>query len=146
MKEFRHVIRRGLTYEGDGRRRDVVINYTLIILVLLPYVFTQQYLEGSGDSAWAACLAIALVVQVLLWFVVGATGVSIIWSALAGFILMDLWRMGIGAAQPNTFLALLALGGAGAGIVYYAFTFPPITTIGHVCAVTLGVVVWFVLR
>ncbi len=144
MNGFRQVIRRGLTYEGQIR--DVLINYTLIILVLLPYVFAEQRTGGSRDWAWAAILAIALLVQVLLWFAVRATGVSIIWSALAGFILMDLWRGGMGGAQRNTYLALLVLGGAGAGIVYYALTYPPITTIAHLCAVLLGIAVWFVLR
>ncbi len=119
----------------------MVINYALIILVLLPYVFVLRGAKGSDGWAWATCLAIALVVQVLLWFAVGATGVSIVWSALAGFLLMDLWRGDIGGAHANTFMALLALGGAGAGIVYYALTFPLITTIAHICAVLLGIVV-----
>lgn len=144
MREFRQVIWRGLTYEGQVR--DLVINYALVVLVLLPYVVVATDAKGSGDWAWAACLAVALVVQVLLWFAVGATGVSIVWSALAAFTLMDLWRGDIGRAQPNTFLALLALGGAGTGIVYYALTFPRITTIAHLCAVLLGIVVWFVKR
>ncbi len=144
MKEFRHVIRRALTYEGQVR--DVVINYALIVLVVLPYVFVRNRAGGPGGWGWTVCLAIALVVQVLLWFAVQATGVSIIWSALAGFLLMDLWRRAMGDAQPNRYLALLALVSTGAGIVYYALTFPPITTIAHICTVAFGIVVWFFLR
>ena len=144
MQEFGRVVWRGLSYEGS--LRDVVINYALIVLVVLPYVFVRNRAGGPGGWGWAVCLVVALVVQVLLWFVVQATGVSIIWSALAGFLLTDILRVGLSEAQPNSVLVLLALACTGAGIVYYALTFPPITTVAHLCAVLLGLAVWFVLR
>ena len=142
MNNFLRVIRRGVTY--DGQVRDVAISYALIAIALLPYVFAGQRPAGSTDWSWAACLGIALVVQVLLWFAVRATGVSIIWSALAGYTLVELWSGGTGIA--NGFLALVAVGGAGAGIVYYGLIYPLITTIAHLCAVVLGVGIWLGLR
>ncbi len=144
MNNFLRAIRRGMTY--DGQIRDVAINYGLIAIALLPYVFAAQRREDVTDWSWAACLGIALLVQVLLWFTVRATGVSIIWSALAGYTFMELWSGGTGIAQQNGFLALVALGGAGAGIVYYGLIYPLITTIAHLCAVVLGVGIWLGLR
>ena len=144
MNNFLRVIRRGMAY--DGQIRDVAINYALIAIALLPYVFAGWRPAGSTDWNWAACLGTALVVQVLLWFAARATGVSIIWSALAGYTLMELWSGGTGIARQNGFPALVALGGAGAGIVYYALIYPLITTIAHLCAVVLGIGVCVSLR
>ena len=144
MNSFLQVLRRGMTY--DGRIAHVLINYALIILVLLPNVFIGQRMEGSPDWTWMTCLGIALLVQVLLWFIAQASGVSIVWSALAGYTLIAYGTRGTGSAEQNGFLALLALSSAGCAIVYYAVTYPLITTIAHICAVLLGIGVWFGLR
>ncbi len=68
MNYFLRVIRRGMTY--DGQIRDVAINYALIAIALLPYVFAGQRRGDATDWSWAVCLGIALLVQVLLWFAV----------------------------------------------------------------------------
>ncbi len=59
---------------------------------------------------------------------------------------MELWSGSTGIAQQNGILALVALGGAGAGIVYYALIYPLITTIAHLFAVVLGIGIWLGLR
>ena len=137
MTDILQVSARGLTY--DGQIRHVVINYALILLTVLPFAFARSRPRRAAAWPWGGCLGLAFGVQVLLWFTLGASGVSIVWCALAGYALMGFLRAEPGLVPQSRVLTILALGSAAAGILYYALTFPALTTIAHLCAVVLGI-------
>lgn len=111
---------RGLTYDGSALHS--AINYALLLVSLVPWLLRR------GTPAWLACFALACAIQVILWFAVRATGVSVVWCAMAGFGLFHL--------HNKTVLAAVLL--CAAGIVLYAFWFPMITTVAHLIAVGIG--------
>ena len=141
MDDVLEVIVNGLTYAGQPIH--IVINYTLIVLVVVPFLLSANRAVGKKSRAWLACLTIAVIAQVALWFAArGAIGVSLVWSIMLGYLLIDYLRGNLGRTGHGRRLVPIALGAGCGGIVYYAVGFPAITTIAHLVAAGIGVGFW----
>lgn len=127
------VIIRGLTY--DGSVLHSVINHGLCVASVLALAWRAQAM-GRAHREWVCCLLLASVIQVALWYL-GAMGVSLVWCMVSGFALLQVRDTPVPARWGLVAALLLAL----AGLVFYAMTFPTITTVAHGCAVVLGVVI-----
>ena len=149
-----------VTYGGD--RTNIWINYVTLLVVLLVSVvrarnvlhhrnrrMSQQ--QGGGNNAWLGASVAALLgviaFQIVLCWNLGCAGISIVWCAVAGWIVNERRRCqpeerDVAAANDNrsrldvvedfTLTAVLAV------LVYYALTMEPITTVAHACALILG--------
>ena len=170
-----------LTY--DGSVKDVIINYTLLFLNLIVAVFSVIYSKSSSyslvstpvesqhrkrDLKRSICAIVSLlfvsIFQVVLCLLVQCTGVSIIWCAIGGWILMDHYYFyfqepilevnggsdGCGTHCSNIWVLnrklhqvcslIIDLG----AIIYYAMIMEPLTTVAHMLAVTvLGIPLYF---
>ncbi|MBX3014608.1 MAG: hypothetical protein KF832_24020 [Caldilineaceae bacterium] len=122
-----------LTYEGHWLH--AWLNAMLIVLTVLPFLRAPRPPGWRPHQGWKLCLGIITLLQVALWFLADAVGVSLIWCAMAGFLAGESWRGGF----TQNRLAQAALLAALAAIVYYAIAFPLITTVAHLVAVLVGV-------
>lgn len=114
-----------LTY--DGSLLHSAINYFLIAISVLALARMP-----SRSQRWLICALVAVIVQVLLWVMADAEGVSIIWSMLAGALLWEWLR------HRQRGLVGVALVCDAAGLVFYLLSLPLITTIAHSLGVLLG--------
>ncbi|WP_260926598.1 hypothetical protein [Novosphingobium sp. 9] len=118
----------GATY--DGSVKHCVINYALVAAgVGLHTVPEASPVDQRGG--WVPLAVVIAVLQVSLWLVMNAAGVSLVWSALYGHAFA-----GTGGRGRPLRLALLSAGAL--GLVYYAVTFPPVTTVAHLLAALMG--------
>ena len=92
MGEFARVIIEGLNYWGSGL--DIAINYLLLAAVLVPFFRYPELDALSGRRGWKSCLLVFALLQVWVWFSQDASGISLIWSALAGYLLVSHWKDG----------------------------------------------------
>lgn len=119
----------GASYGGSAWHSG--LNYGLLLIVLFPNLLDKR-------RSWLVLLIGFSLLQAGLWFVLQATGISLIWCALAGY---NLWRYGR-AQRPRfssaTFLLAFSLGASLVLILYYALNFPFITTVAHGLALALG--------
>ena len=123
---------------------DIVINYALIVLLqstLSFHTIPKKIVVCSTIYLW--------VFQIVLCFVVGCVGVSVIWSAQMG-ILIHHRRHRLAAISPaksalqeefplwagRLFRLSLVMGFT--AWVYYAVIEKPITTLAHFCALAMG--------
>ena len=113
-----------LTYNGS--RIDVAINYALLFATGALFIF------GGPPKRRGAMLLFFAAFQLGLCYVIGCTGVSIIWCACAGG----------GALDQHRGLRLVAFRVVAAAVVgallFYAMVALAITDIAHVCALTMG--------
>jgi hypothetical protein len=149
MDDVLEVIVNGLTYAGQPIH--IVINYTLIVLVVVPFLLSANRAVGKKSRAWLACLTIAVIAQVALWFAaravgMGVIGVSLVWSIMLGYLLIDYLRGNLGRTGHRRGLVPVALGAGCGGIVYYAVGFPAITTIAHLVAAGIGVGLFYLIQ
>ncbi len=149
MNAVLEVIINGLTYEGQTLH--IIINYTLIMLVIMPFLLSDNRAVSKGSRAWLGCLAIAVIVQIAGWFaarVVGisAVGVSLIWCMMVSYLLIDYSRGNLGRTGHRRRFVLVALGAGCGGIVYYMVAFPAITTIVHLVAAGIGVGLFYLMQ
>ncbi|GKY94267.1 hypothetical protein MPSEU_000392500 [Mayamaea pseudoterrestris] len=153
-----------LTYGGN--RTDTAINYTILLINLAACYFIVAKERNHAQSI-CAIKSFALVVcfQILLCLLVGCSGISIIWCACAGWMIRRMKLHG----QSNEYTALAAasdtvdatarthrcdtqwlilasqritLGIDALAVMYYFCTTELITTIAHVCAVILGMMLY----
>lgn len=144
MSDLLHVLASRLTYEGNLLHS--LINHGLIALTAAPFLAPAPRSEAQAVRGWIGCFLLALAVQVLLWFAVGAGGVSVVWCAMAGFgASVRTGRTGALGARGGRLLTI-AIAGALVGILYYAATFPIITTVAHGVAVAMGAGTFHVFR
>lgn len=120
----------GSTYAGSVK--DSLINYLLIFFNFLPVKFATSSPRIKWGAYWV--VIIFLVLQIALWFTIGAIGVSLIWCALAGINLIQFIR----DISNRSMLLIGSLIIALAGIAYYALTLYMIVTVAHVLAFALG--------
>lgn len=144
-----------LLYQGSSK--DVVINYTLLLLNLL--VASSPLFAIPNGTTWSIsnrndfhrkriyaflCFTFVSTFQIVLCLLVKCSGISIIWCALAGWILMDYYHPGPGdqVSVSNTddhafvcridyhqrIILIIDL----VAVVYYAIVMEPITTVAHV--------------
>ena len=115
-----------LTYAGS--RVDVAINYTLLFATGTLFIF-------GGPPKRGAMLLFFAAFQLVLCYVIGCTGVSIIWCACAGGGALD-------HHSGRRLVAFRVVSAAVVGaLIYYAMVAEAITDIAHVCALTMGFLV-----
>jgi membrane associated rhomboid family serine protease len=149
MNDMLQVIINGLTYEGQTLH--IIINNTLIVLVIMLFLLFDIRASRKESRAWLGCLAIAVIVQVAVWFAaravgISVVGVSLIWCMMMGYLLIDYSRGNLGRAGCGRGLVLTALGIGCGGIVYYMVAFPAITTIAHLVAAGIGIGLFYLMR
>ena len=133
------VIADGLTYGGNLPHS--LTNYGLIAVTTAPFLVPEGRAaapQGPIARRWAGCLLIAFAVQVALWFGAGAVGVSVVWCAMAGYGLIALTSAPEASGPARRALLKVGLGAALVGVLYYAVTFPVITTVAHGAALVMG--------
>ena len=113
-----------LTYNGS--RSDVGINYTLLFATGTLFIF------GGPPKRRGAILAFFAAFQLGLCYVIGCTGVSIIWCACSGGGALDHHRGLRLVAFRVVAVAVVA------ALLWYAMVAEAITDIAHVCALTMG--------
>jgi len=96
-------------------------------------------------------MAIAVIVQVAIWFVarsvgISAVGVSLIWCMMMGYLLIDYSSGSLDRTGHRRGLVLAALGAGCGGIIYYMVAFPAITTIAHLVAAGIGAGLFYLMR
>lgn len=88
--------------------------------------------------------------QIVLCLIVGCVGISIVWCAILGFLLMKCWRTRARTRTRKCGCDVLAIGIAVGmdviSICYYAYAEPPITTVAHVLAILLGTTLEMITR
>jgi hypothetical protein len=138
-----HIIIPALTYNGSVF--DTALN--AVVLVILITALTVQ-----SRSPWWITLVAMMTLQLVLWFALEASGISVVWSGLAGAALVDLVGRRLSsrrtpaparlsrATDPESrqWVLATAVGIAAAAMVFYAVALPPITTVAHVLALVVG--------
>ena len=122
-----------LTYAGCTDV-DIFLNYSVLGFNTL--VLTIVCLNAPSNpmgTLLAPLITVGLLVfQIALCMVVGCSGISVVWSAQAGYVMVNGGR---GRMQAASCLVSLALG------LYYLITAALITSVAHLCAAALGAVV-----
>ncbi|MEO0470182.1 MAG: hypothetical protein AAF206_11215 [Bacteroidota bacterium] len=136
----------GFFYRGN--LLDIGINYLLLFLCLLPFFHAKGRQKELLGREWLWISLLFLVLQIWIWFSEHETGISLIWSALAGVNLILIWRNWKEAefAPRIRNLLIMSLIAVLLGDLYYAITLPPITTIAHGIASVVGMGVYGVMR
>ena len=124
--------------------RDVTINYALISLMqftILVHRMATMSIVLSTIYLWSF--------QVALCRSVGCVGVSVVWSAQMGILLhyrrrQQAKRIPSSATAQYWYRTSMACGIA--AWIYYAAIAEPITTVAHLCALAMGIVVDMVLQ
>lgn len=138
MNNALHTIGNGLSY--GGQLLHILINYTLILLTVAPFLLNGDRPAKLKQQGWIVNLVVITFLQIVVWFVPGGVGVSLIWCAMAGYLALHYWRAGFEDAEKRKRLAQIALIAALATIVYYAVAFPVITTVAHLIALLVGMI------
>ena len=149
MNDVLQMIINGLTYEG--KVLHIIINYTLIMLVIMPYLLFDNRAPSKESRAWLVCLAIAVIVQVAVWFAaraigVSVVGVSLIWCMMMGYLLIGYLKGNLGRVGHGRVFVFVALIACCVGIAYYMVAFPAVTTIAHLVAAGIGVGLFYLMR
>jgi hypothetical protein len=145
-----------LTYQGS--QKDIVLNYALLVAnVVVCSITTASNAHRGLERKLVASGALVFVAayQINLCLIVGCSGISIIWSACAGWILGEgrrracmLGVYGSSATETssspwNRHITLLVwervmLAADVLVIIYYACVTEAITTVAHLCAILMG--------
>jgi hypothetical protein len=143
MNESSEVLVNGFTYSGQALH--IVINYLLIFICLLPHWMAKGQEKKILGKYWIGVLVIMLVLQIWVWFEENATGVSLIWSALAGLNILLLVKTRHFPEEVRPLIRQLlwaSLLSVLVANIYYWFTFPTITTIAHLIGVFVGMAIY----
>ena len=125
----------------DGSILDIIINHSLILFYsfIFYYPWKVNYLIINKIFITVHIL-ICIILQVSVWFLADAYGVSLIWSGQLGLLifitLMVTYKLK-SLTDVQLHLVLVMAPGVG-GVLYYALVFPPITTVAHLTAVFVG--------
>ena len=139
MNKYIEVLVNGLTYHGQ--MLHIVINYALIFICLYPFFKLKGQWKKVFRKYWISTFSIMSILQIYFWFTEDATGISLIWSALAGLNILILLRIqrqtdeGMPLIKISFWISLFCVLFAD---IYYWFTFPAITTIAHLLATFMG--------
>ena len=142
-----------LSYNGDIP--NSILNYTLVVFSLIYCALTvrnhtrdEQKASQLLRFAIGALLATTML-QLTLGLTLGCSGVSIIWCAMAGWIMSERRRVLDGqdeAEELSPSVQRVMEGGLmvilldTAAIIYYAVVAEPITTVAHFCALIMGAI------
>ena len=150
-----------LTYAGSIQ--DMAINYATLGLLMVICLFRArdtflEIPEASLQSRWLLSTVAAFLgvcgFQISLCWWLGCAGISIIWCALAGWLVNErkrherpgdagqaaVGRRALDVWEDVTLTVVLGV------LVYYATVAPVITTVAHVCALTLGTLLSRIIR
>ncbi len=141
MNNFWGTLYQALSYSGNCI--FVLINYFLLSCTLFVYLFTK--LKRVNTQWWIPTL-LATILQVLFWFLLKVQGISIIWNAISGMLLLDYLRSRKGLDTKEKITIYLVLLFVLAGDLYFAIIAPLITTIAHICAILLGILLRLLFR
>jgi hypothetical protein len=152
-----------LTYQGS--QSDAVLNYTLLAANVVVCSITTASNAHYGTSRGlerklvaSGALVFVAAYQINLCLVVGCSGISIIWCAIAGWILGEGRRRACMPGDSGTSSALsteaspspwnrhisllvwerVMLATDILAIIYYARVTEAITTVAHLCAILMG--------
>ena len=123
----------GFTYSGD-----VVLslfNYILIALTFSPFLSKnlKEHLTGG-----VIVLVIAFCVQILLWFLFYAQGVSVVWNFLVGALILSAIKIKLAKINISLLSIYIILPVILASNIYFGLIFPFITTAAHISSILLG--------
>ncbi len=133
----------GLTYNDSVKESS--INYTLILLTLIPHLVRPENKVRGNTDYWYWALITSVLVQILLWFSLDVVGVSIIWCSMAGFNLLILLKEFYNRSRNKILLIVSVLAGL-VGIIYYAVIFSAITTVAHIIGGLMGIGLFYLCR
>lgn len=141
-----------LTYSGSAL--DIMINYVCLLFSLLSCTILARLSvkRFASTTAWVAATVVSLVCvsifQIVLCYFLGCAGISIIWCAMCGWLISERFHMkcrhtvdSLSSIWLEQCCAGVSLGIASSAFVYYAFAAESITTVAHVCAILLGIVI-----
>ena len=148
---------------------DIILNYGLIlcytILIFYPFFISFQIWRKIVESL------LFMLIQVVIWICLDVCGVSLIWSGQLGLIIycfistltkkfrrhnnvethdksIENHDNGDQDDRKNYLRMIAKLAGIFLGLavlIYYAITLPPITTIAHVSAIILGLLITLIM-
>jgi hypothetical protein len=128
-----HIIIPALTY--DGSVFDTALNAVVLVILITALVLQSR-------SPWWITFVTMAVLQVVLWFALEATGISVVWSGLAGAALVDLVVGRLpdrGASAPSRrWMLATAVTVSIAAITFYVVALPPLSTVAHLLALMVG--------
>ena len=135
----------------NGNKLDTLLNYTAIVVNLVPLIFLFNLLPQSYGTLryfWILYTILLFIFQIGLCLVVGCFGVSIVWSALCSFVVYSYTVIfqprctGIDSNDSSNIKVSVFLSVLFSIILwtYYAFVEDFITSLAHFCAVMLGLV------
>ncbi|MFK7925130.1 MAG: hypothetical protein AB8H47_24450 [Bacteroidia bacterium] len=141
MNESLQILVDGFTYRGD--LLDIAINYAVLALCLLPHLLTKD--KPILSNFWVWVLIIETVIQIWIWFSMNESGISLIWSALAGLnilLLVKANRSQEGVSLLIKQMLWLSLVAVILANIYYLITLPYITIIAHMIAMIMGMAIY----
>ncbi|WP_321515510.1 hypothetical protein [Marinifilum fragile] len=127
----------GLTYGGDVKLS--VTNYALLAVAMMPFFLPAM---KSISKRWAMVFTIAFLIQSLFWFIINAQGISIVWNALAGMLVLVVIRHRLSMLMKTKWMILASITVVMLADVYFGLIFPLITSIAHVAAFLLGMILY----
>lgn len=142
-----------LTYGGN--QTDIAINYAVLVINMTACAFILG--QESRENQRRALLSFLFVVsfQVGLCLMLGCAGISIIWCACAGWMIQrarNIPREQSDAMneetsrscepQLQTVCPQITLVLDAAAILYYLLTTEFITTVAHICAILMGMLLY----
>jgi hypothetical protein len=157
------LIRTGCILTYQGSQKDIILNYALLVANVVVCSITTASNAHYGTSRGlerklvaSGALVFVAAYQINLCLLVGCSGISIIWSACAGWIFSEGRRRACmlrdsessateaSLSSPwNRHVTLLVwervmLAADVLVIIYYACVTEAITTVAHLCAIMMG--------
>ena len=141
MKDVFITLYSALTYNGNWW--FVGLNYFMLFLSIIPFVFTS--LKNQDKKVWITFF-IAVVVQAIFWFGLKVTGISIVWNAMLGVLIFDIFHFYKKLVRVEKLIAGLSVIALLAADIYFLLTTAIITTVAHCSAILLGLITIFLLQ
>ena len=122
---------------------DAMLNWIAVFLVLVADLLYLQFHESSTSSLFPlVSFLVGWVMQIVCWFAFDAYGVSVVWCASLGcatYIAVKYYKTFSERKSKMlwAFQKVAVTYGFGL-IIYYACTFPVLTTVAHFCSVAVG--------
>ena len=136
MNSILQTLVKGFTYSGEFLH--IFINYSLIILTISSLVIIRKIDVSHSIKPWFKAFFISFSLQIFLWFFPGAEGVSVVWCTMTGFGLIHLLQNKLESNNAKYILLGISLIPSLFVNIYYFLTFPPITTVAHLLAILMG--------
>uniref|UniRef100_UPI00321681E2 hypothetical protein n=1 Tax=uncultured Draconibacterium sp. TaxID=1573823 RepID=UPI00321681E2 len=141
MSDIFSILYNALTYNGDFILS--LINYLVLCILILPFVLTELKLKVR---LWWTVLLFSFLLQASFWFILHVQGISIIWNALLGFLLLLLIRLKKQLSVKTQNWIYFSIAVAVLANLYFGRHFPPITSIAHAAAIVLGLFFHLILK